>query len=160
MDVISFALNLLSPFSRSLWHNMVDINDSIALSISVLALLSIISISLLVCMILVYWRYRSKEKEKTIWFKSPSELRTGWLSDDRKCLVPGTFSAKVIQPGLLQTEDSASVSFQSSSLKFFYSECLVDTRGAEPTLSVVGAHPMLKFLCTKERELYLHPLAL
>jgi len=87
---------------------MVDINDSIALSISVLALLSIISISLLVCMILVYWRYRSKEKEKTIWFNSPSELRTGWLSDDRKCLVPGTFSAKVVQPGLLQTEDSAS----------------------------------------------------
>ena len=112
-SVISFC------FSRSQWHNMVDINDSIALSISVLALLSIISISLLVCMILVYWRYRSKEKEKTIWFNSPSELRTGWLSDDRKCLVPGTFSAKVVQPGLLQTEDSASVSFQSSSSKFF-----------------------------------------
>ena len=88
---------------------MVGLGESIALSASVLALLSIISISILVCMILVYWKYRSKEKKKTIWYNSPSELRTGWLTDDRQCLVPGKFSAKIIQPDPAQTSDSASV---------------------------------------------------
>ena len=91
---------------------MVGINETIALSVSALALLSIISISILVCMAIVYWKYRTKEREKRIWYNSPSEFRTGWLTDERKCLVPGTFSAKFNQPDPVLTDDKEAVSRQ------------------------------------------------
>ena len=93
---------------------MVSVNESVALSVTALVLISFISISILVCIVLVYWRYRSREKEKTVWYNSPSELRTGWLSDNRKCLVPGTFSAKVIQPDPVQATDTEPVSATDS----------------------------------------------
>lgn len=88
----------------------MSLNESVALSASILGLLSIISICIFICVILVYWKYRTNESKKTVWYNSPSELRTGWLTDERKCLVPGKFSAKIIQPDYAQTSDSASVS--------------------------------------------------
>lgn len=86
----------------------MSLDENVALSASVLGILSILSIFIMVCIILVYWKYRANEKKKTVWYNSPSELRTGWLTDERKCLVPGKFSAKAIQPDFAHTSDSVS----------------------------------------------------
>ena len=78
--------------------------ESIAISATILALLSFISIVLGVCMFLVFWRCRSTERKKTRWTNSPSEIRTGWLRSERKPLVPGLFSAKIVQPTMKEDD--------------------------------------------------------
>ena len=86
---------------------MVNADQTVALSASILALLALISVSMFVCMFLIYWRYRSNEKRKTRWTDSPSQLRTGWLATDREILVPGQFSAKIVQPQMPNTSDTS-----------------------------------------------------
>eukprot|EP00794_Sanderia_malayensis_P003683 gene3683-4200_t len=60
--------------------------DNVAISASILAMLSLVSITLGVCMFLVFWKYHANQKKKTAWKTTPSELRTGWLKCERKPL--------------------------------------------------------------------------
>ncbi len=43
------------------------------------------------------------------WKNGPSELRRGWLKSERKPLVPGSFSAKIVQPSDFEEEQEEKV---------------------------------------------------